>query len=234
MKVVKLKTFQQMAHFRDHMAPCGADCYPLPPFSTVCGLIHNLCQWTSYHPLDFFISGKGIMNTEVRREWQGGLHFKTVNADAKKRWDIITDDENGSHTGWVGAIKNHAMLADLNLTIYIKADDEDLNAIYKALTNPPIYPSLGEYGDLCDIQSVEIIDLTEYDEPRTGELSEPAYIPVDKFGRSCLGTVYSLNNRYTIVRKHRRFEKVRCFWADKGQKINSKLFDGDAPVVFIE
>ena len=47
-------------------------------------------------------------------------------------------------------------------------------------------------------------------------------------------TVYSLNNRYTIVRKHRRFEKARCFWADKGQKIDSKLFDGDAPVVFIE
>ena len=90
------------------------------------------------------------------------------------------------------------MLTDLNLTIYIKADDEDLDAIYKALTNPSIYPSLGEYGDLCDIQNVEIIDLTEYDEPRTRELSEPAYIPVDKFGRNCLGTVYSLNNRYTI------------------------------------
>lgn len=234
MKVVKLKTFQQVAHFKDPMAPRGVDCYPLPPFSTVCGLIHNLCRWTSYHPLDFFISGRGTMNTETDRKWQGGYRFGTVNADAKRRWDVITDDKDGSHTGWAAPIEHHAMLADVNLTIYIKADDVDLDTIYKALSNPSCYPSLGEYGDLCDIQYVGIIDLTEYEEPQAGELAEPAYIPANKFNRDCLGTVYSLNNRYTIVNKHRRFEKVRCFWADKGQKIDSRLFDGNAPVVFID
>ena len=45
MRVVRLKMYQEMARFNNPSAPKGADCYPLPPFSTVNGFIHSMCQW---------------------------------------------------------------------------------------------------------------------------------------------------------------------------------------------
>lgn len=67
MRVVRLKMYQEMARFNNPSAPKGADCYPLPPFSTVNGFIHSMCQWKRYHKLDYFVTGKGIYNTKVQK-----------------------------------------------------------------------------------------------------------------------------------------------------------------------
>lgn len=42
MRVIRLKMYQEMARFNNPSAPRGADCYPLPPFSTVNGFIHSM------------------------------------------------------------------------------------------------------------------------------------------------------------------------------------------------
>ena len=152
MRVIRLKMYQEMARFNNPSAPRGADCYPLPPFSTVNGFIHSMCQWKKYHKLDYFVTGKGVYNTKTQKEWHGGKRFNKVSDEMLKRWDIITDYTDGSHTGWVNTVKYHLMLVDLYTTIYIKADDSDIDDIYNALLNPPVYPSLGEYGDLCKIE----------------------------------------------------------------------------------
>lgn len=58
MRVARLKMYQEMARFNNPSAPKGADCYPLPPFSTVNGFIHSMCQWKRYHKLDFLLLAK--------------------------------------------------------------------------------------------------------------------------------------------------------------------------------
>lgn len=232
MRVVRLKMYQEMARFNNPLAPNGVDCYPLPPFSTVNGFIHSMCQWKSYRELDYFVTGKGIYNTKVQKEWHGGYNFKKISNEMLNRWDAITDNTNGSHTGWVNAVKYHLMLVDLYTTIYIKATDNDIDDIYRALLNPPVYPSLGEYGDLCKIEAVDIIELKEIDEPIPALLDMQSYIPVNK--GNFVGTIYRINNKYEIVKGLRRFQKVSCYLVDKGQEVMSNLFDDDKPIIFID
>ena len=47
--------------------------YPLPPYSTVIGLVHNLCGWESYHSMYISVSGNGVENSTTVRRWKGGL-----------------------------------------------------------------------------------------------------------------------------------------------------------------
>lgn len=60
-----------------------------------------------YHKLDYFVTGKGIYNTKVQKEWYGGYNFNKISNEMLNRWDVITDNANGSHTGWVNAVKYH-------------------------------------------------------------------------------------------------------------------------------
>lgn len=225
MRVIRLKMYQEMARFNNPSAPRGADCYPLPPFSTVNGFIHSMCQWKKYHKLDYFVTGKGVYNTKTQKEWHGGKRFNKVSDEMLKRWDIITDYTDGSHTGWVNTVKYHLMLVDLYTTIYIKADDSDIDDICHALLNPPVYPSLGEYGDLCKIEAVDIVELKELDKPISALLDMQSYIPVNK--GNFAGTIYRINNKYEIIKGLRRFQKVPCYLVDKGQEVVSNLFDDD-------
>lgn len=231
MRAIRLKMYQEMARFNNPSAPRGADCYPLPPFSTVNGFIHSMCQWKMYHKLDYFVTGKGIYNTKVQKEWHGGYNFNKISDEMLNRWDIITDHADGSHTGWVSTVKYHLMLVDLYTTIYIKADDSDIDDIYRALLNPPVYPSLGEYGDLCKIEAVDIVELKELDKSISAPLAMQSYIPVNK--GNFAGTIYRINNKYEIIKGLRRFQKVSCYLVDKGQEVVSNLFDDDKPIIFI-
>lgn len=231
MRAIRLKMYQEMARFNNPSAPRGVDCYPLPPFSTVNGFIHSMCQWKRYHKLDYFVTGKGIYNTKVQKEWYGGYNFNKISNEMLKRWDIITDYADGSHAGWVSTVKYHLMLVDLYTTIYIKADDSDIDDIYHALLNPPVYPSLGEYGDLCKIEAVDIVELKELDKPISAPLDTQSYIPVDK--GNFAGTIYRINNKYEIIKGFRRFQKVPCYLVDKEQEVVSNLFDDDKPIIFI-
>ncbi len=38
--------------------------YPLPPFSTVAGMVHFLCRWSSWHDMNISIAGSGTMNEQ--------------------------------------------------------------------------------------------------------------------------------------------------------------------------
>lgn len=138
----------------------------------------------------------------------------------------------GCNTGWVSTVKYHLMLVDLYTTIYIKADDSDIDDIYHALLNPPVYPSLGEYGDLCKIEAVDIVELKELDKPISAPLDTQSYIPVNK--GNFAGTIYGINNKYEIIKGFRRFQKVSCYLVDKGQEVVSNLFDDDKPIIFID
>lgn len=231
MKVIRLKMYQETARFTIHNAPQGVDCYPLPPFSTLNGFIHSMCQWKEYHELNYFVTGKGMYNDDSRQEWHGGAEFGKINAEQLNRWDIITNNPGNKHTGWVRQIKHHSVLVDLNMVIYIKASDDDINDIYKALLNPPIYPSLGEYGDLCRIDDVAIIELKELESPMITRLNAQAYVPARK--AHLHGTVYKINYKYEIVGGFRRFNKIDCFLANEDSEVEAHFFDDDKPVIFI-
>ncbi|MGL4977870.1 MAG: CRISPR-associated protein Cas5 [Cetobacterium sp.] len=58
MEVLRIKLTQNKAHYRKEESIDNRMTYPLPPFSTVIGAIHNACKFQEYHPMEISIQGK--------------------------------------------------------------------------------------------------------------------------------------------------------------------------------
>jgi len=66
MKAVRLKLRQTSANYRREETIHNKMTYPLPPFSTVIGMLHRACGYRSYQEMDISIQGKyGALKKEV-------------------------------------------------------------------------------------------------------------------------------------------------------------------------
>lgn len=66
MKVLRIKLRQNKASYTREETVTNKMTYPLPPYSTVIGAIHNACGYTEYHPMNISIQGKyGSMQKEI-------------------------------------------------------------------------------------------------------------------------------------------------------------------------
>lgn len=57
MKTLRIVLTQNKAHYRKEESITNKMTYPLPPFSTVIGALHNACKFKKYHPMDLSIQG---------------------------------------------------------------------------------------------------------------------------------------------------------------------------------
>ncbi|MGB6127799.1 MAG: CRISPR-associated protein Cas5 [Psychrilyobacter sp.] len=57
MKALRLVLTQNKAHYKKEETITNKMTYPLPPFSTVIGALHNACNFKTYHPMDLSIQG---------------------------------------------------------------------------------------------------------------------------------------------------------------------------------
>lgn len=65
MKSLRIKLTQNQANFRKEETNTNKMTYPLPPFSTVIGALHNACNFKEYHQMDISIQGNfGAMQIE--------------------------------------------------------------------------------------------------------------------------------------------------------------------------
>lgn len=58
MEVLRIILTQSSANYKKEETVLNKMTYPLPPFSTVIGALHNACDYTEYHPMDISIQGK--------------------------------------------------------------------------------------------------------------------------------------------------------------------------------
>lgn len=58
MQAIRLKIKQNKAHYRRPETVKNKMTYPLPPFSTIIGALHNACGYTEYHKMDISVQGK--------------------------------------------------------------------------------------------------------------------------------------------------------------------------------
>ncbi len=58
MKAIRLKLYQNLVNYKKPTSFQLKETYPLPPYSTVIGMVHNLCEYTEYHDMDISIQGK--------------------------------------------------------------------------------------------------------------------------------------------------------------------------------
>ena len=195
MQAIKIKCFQNMVNYKRQGFNEIWQSYPLPPYSSVIGMIHKACGFTEYKEMYISVQGESV-NSHY------GLFTKY--SFNKKESSLKSPSFRG-----VGSVE---LLIDLSLIIHVFMYDEKLlKEVCDKLNKPKIYPSLGRYEDILIINSVELIDIVEA--PRKIELRNSAYIPVIYINEEAdtleSGTRYLINKKFYIDENGiRKWEKV--------------------------
>ena len=217
MKVIRVKLHQETANYRVPASHGFRESYPLPPISTVIGMVHYLCDFHEYHPMKVSVQGSYVSTTSdffTRYEFKNGMKF-----------DPGRHQLNAEGYGISRGIGHVQLLYDVNLILHIKPDDEnELEDIYNALKYPREFPNLGRREDLANFEEVKIVDVEKKDEDLT--VNHGAYIPVEMYenigleneGIGYKGTHYYLNKDYKLVtikkgQTQRRWNKVEVIYA---------------------
>ncbi len=58
MKAIRLKLYQNLVNYKKPTSFQLKETYPLPPYSTVSGMIHYACGFTEYKEMEISIQGK--------------------------------------------------------------------------------------------------------------------------------------------------------------------------------
>lgn len=263
MKVIKLKLYQNMANYKKHTSFQLKETYPLPPYSTVIGMIHNACNYTEYVPMDISVQGKHyskINDLATRYEfsvakYEGPGTFDANGKEKRARHNVKvpfmnyckeTDSYFEDYRGVSKGVSTAELLVDVELIIHIHVDNEEkLMEIYQNLKYPNEYLSLGRREDLVRIDEVNIVEASKQELDDSISLKNEAYIPVSvlKKGENEIpGTRYNLSKNYTLIslgkdKTRRSWNKVEVIYGAMKNSIFYEeadvLMDSDGDFVFL-
>lgn len=228
MKVLKLDLFQETACYKKPFAMKITETYPLPPYSTVNGLIHKILNATEYIPFNISVQGtyESIFNN-----YQTTYFYKK---------DSITSMPMNSH-----------MLLNVNLIIHIGGDFDLLKKLYYSLLNYDEYLSLGRKEDLVRINDIRFVEVNKFEIDSNMELNDyknyklseydirkPIYIPKSSLEDTYIsGISYRLNNYYknnAKKDKKRVWNKVDSYYVEDGNTISvgDILLDNEMDLIY--
>ena len=237
MKAIKLKLYQNMVNYKVPTSFQLKESYPLPPYSTVIGMVHSLCDFKEYKPMKIRISGN---------------YFSKVN-------NLYTRHEFNNSDNVIKGPATIELLVDVNLTIHIipeNQSEEFLNMIFEAFKYPREYPSLGRREDIVLIKDVKIVNVEEkrLEKDLSNGEENFAYIPINfiqeklvnhgnkKSGIGIYGTRYELTKNYILdnigtedkPQMIRSWEKEEVIYSSniKGFKRREVPVDTDDEIVF--
>lgn len=242
-KAIKLEIYQPTANYRMPLNFDYRESYPLPPYSTVIGMIHDLCGFTSYHPMRLSIQGTYASSVnDLFTRYEFGKISKG------KKYFAVAD---GMRIG--RGIAYTQLLVDVHLIIHIVPENnDDFDTIYNALKYPKYYPSLGRYEDLVQLNTsiVELADRTlDHDvkvvngvyvpKEMLREMSRNRIINIRNQGIGLRGTYYQLHKNYELKTAKkattRKWHNVDAFYVSHFL-INARkqaTFDTDNDIVFL-
>jgi CRISPR-associated protein Cas5t len=205
MKGIRLKIKQDMVNYKKPASFQLKETYPLPPYSTVIGMVHNLCEFNEYHPMQVSIQGRYFSKVNdlfTRYEFKNGMPY-----DSNRHQLKVGDFGISRGIGYT------ELLVDVELLIHIVPEQESLlRVIHDRFTMPVEYPSLGRREDLAVIEEVRETDINEEVIGKSKSLKPGygAYIPMhylkeehvqtrDKDGLEYTGIYYKLNKNYNLT-----------------------------------
>lgn len=219
MKAIRLKLLQNMVNYRLPQSMQLKETYPLPPYSTVIGMIHAICGFTEYVPMQISVQGKyasKVNDLNTKYEFGGQKH-------EQGRHNVKLGKEKDGEVVYYGATRNIGtteLLVDVELIIHIFVEDEAiLQSIYQGLQYPKEYISLGRREDLAVVEEVTYCNIVEEDtDDELISIQYDAYIPITNNTVETQATVYNLNYCYDKVtpRKNlefRNWKKVKAYYA---------------------
>ncbi|MBE6066077.1 MAG: type I-B CRISPR-associated protein Cas5 [Clostridium lundense] len=223
MKAIKLELYQNLANYKKPTSFQLKETYPLPPYSTVIGMVHYACGFEEYKNMKISIQGSyysKVNDLYTRYEFAGasyeeGRHNIKVKS---KEMNVKTGNEEEKYYGIIRGVATSELLVDVKLLIHIMPEDEQLlNTIYESLKYPKQYLSLGRREDIVRIDDVSIVEVKEGELEEDETLKYDAYIPINMFGKDDFvsnATIYNLNKKYDKVEikkgtEIRQWEKVK-------------------------
>ncbi|MCR2045104.1 type I-B CRISPR-associated protein Cas5b [Anaerosalibacter massiliensis] len=217
MKGIRLRLYQNLVNYKKTTSFQLKETYPLPPPSTIIGMVHNLCQYKEYKEMEIGIQGKyysKVNDLFTRYEFKNGMKYD------KSRHQLKVEDFGVSR-----GVATTELLVDVELLIHIIPKDQSLvQEIEKAFLYPVEYPSLGRREDLLIIKEVKVVDIREEMLNDDIELKQDqtAYIPVHMIkdeSIKLLGAGNGIRNRGTRYKLTKEYKLV-----DYGTKRNPKIF----------
>jgi CRISPR-associated protein Cas5t len=215
-KVIRIRCSQTMVNYRKPTSFIIKETYPLPPYSTVIGMIHNACGFKDYIPMKVSVQGQSSSNlSDLYTRYSFG------NAKYEAARHQLSVQSKGTEYGIFRGIGNTELIGEIELLIHIQPEDErDLITIKEGLLYPEKYLSLGRHEDMLNIDEVEIQTIKQVDE---AENRYDCYIPIvdplcEEFEDEGT-TQYKINKRFEIdektgLRYWKEFFWVRHFCAN--------------------
>lgn len=220
MKAIRLKIEQELVNYKVPTSFQLKETYPLPPYSTVIGMIHNLCGYTEYKEMQ--ISVQGYYHSKVNDLFTR-YEFKPQATFEKGRHQL---EINGYGIG--RGIATTELLSEVEILIHIVPEDEKLiEEIEKNLKFPREYPSLGRREDLAVIKEVKIVEIAEKEKERIKLLKNyTAYIPLELENKVKIQKEAGVKNRGTRYKLAKSYELVN-YGSSKKPKIFRKWVKKD-------
>jgi CRISPR-associated protein Cas5t len=221
MECLRVKLYTPTGIFKNPLSIKGIEVYPLPPYSTIIGLIYRAMgrKWNGEY---FQISIQG----DYQAIYRDYVWFKKYN---------FKDKELGRLPLQIPILYN------LWLLIHIKASEELLKEIENSLKEPKelLFLSGGEYP--VKVEEVKRVKCFEkrLSEEETATLNYNAYIPKEfkeKISSSGTGegVLFSLSYFYKNSQKPKTYSWVDAYYLQKGtETYGSLILDEDKNPVFL-
>lgn len=251
MKSIRLKLKQNLVNYKLPTSFQLKETYPLPPYSTVIGMVHNTCNYIEYKPMKISVQGKyhsKVNDLATRYEFKNGMTFDATRHQIKV-------GEYGISRG----VSNVELLSDVELVIHIVPEDENLiEEIFNAFKAPREYISLGRREDLVVVDEVKIVEISEErikDENLRIDRDYRAYVPVEIIDKKKVfvegnidtiqykGTMYNLTKDYVSVnygstkspKFFRKWNKVKVHYVSNivASRRRAITIDEDRYMVFL-
>lgn len=250
MRAIRIECFQSLANYRKATSFLIKETFPLPPYSTVIGMIHAACDFQEYHDMKVSIQGtnKGtISDLYTRYSFSAGTKYE------EGRHQICIHDKQDY--GIFKGIANTELVCENRMVIHIVPKEEDFERVLQGLKYPKRYLSLGRHEDIVDIQKIDVVNLIPN---QTITTKRDIYIPVRfvkgnreidvtnhfisetekqellknqiNLGRLVKGTIYILNKKYEITKNGiRRWDKkegkFKSYYCPAGINIRNVCVD---------
>ena len=141
-RAIRIQCYQELANYRKPSSFIIKETFPLPPYSTVLGMIHAACGFKEFHPMKLSIQGT---NNGMVSELYTRYSFTPGGKFDKTRHQICIKDDK--EYGIFKGIANVELICENRMIIHVVPSDDDFDMVYHALCKPQRYPSLGRYED---------------------------------------------------------------------------------------
>ena len=223
-KAIKIECYQNMANYKKPSSIQVQESFKLPPYSTVIGMIHKVCDFKEYKPMQISIQGNSKSSlTDMFTRYFFGIKYDPTR-------HLLWAKNDNSFDGITRGLGYAELIVDVDLIIHVIPEDENLfDTILNGLKKPLIYPALGRHEDILRIDKIDTVELEDTKEI---ELNNDAYIPIDILSKSknrgnTAGTIYNLNKVFAINEKTNiRYwkEKVKVKYIKSGEEFHFKEF----------